>query len=84
MTCGATSLCMTGGCFHDGKNKCEDYPAAIGWTTAWDQGSTIHCDELLDSSGNVLGVTCNGIGGEATGESCTCNFVVSSGVKQCG
>ncbi len=84
MTCNETALCMTGGCFHDGKDKCDPYQNASGWTTTWPLGSTIHCDEILDASNSVIGVTCKGTDGEAAGESCTCNFVYTTGTKQCG
>ena len=84
MTCTETSVCMTGGCFHDKKDKCEPYPSATGWTTAWPMGSTIRCDELRDASNNVTGVTCKGVDGEAVGESCTCNYLYTNGTKSCG
>ncbi len=83
MSCTESSVCMTGGCFHDGKDKCEDYPSAAGWTTTWPLGSTIRCDELTDTVGNVIGVTCKGVDGKAVGESCTCNFAYTNGVKHC-
>lgn len=84
MTCNVSNVCITGGCFHDHNDKCEDYPAATGWTTVWALGSTVRCDETLDASGTVVGLTCKGIAGEATGESCACNYVYTGSTKQCG
>jgi len=84
MTCNATNVCLTGGCFHDKKEHCEDYPPQSGWDTAWEQSSSIRCDKLLDAAGTPISVTCKGTGGEATGESCTCNFVTANGVAKCG
>ena len=84
MNCTETSLCATGGCFHDGKDKCEDYPDSSGWTTTWTQGPTFRCDKLFDANQNVIGVTCRGTDGEAAGDSCTCNYLYTNGVKHCG
>ncbi len=75
---------MKGGCFSDKKDRCQDYQDAPGWTTTWTSGSVVKCVQLFDASKNVVGVACNGTEGEMDGEACTCNFVYSGGVKQCG
>ncbi len=84
MACSETNVCLTSGCFHDKKDHCEDYLPQTGWNTSWDLGPSIRCDKLLDANGNVISVTCKGTAGEATGDSCSCNFVYTNGVQKCG
>jgi hypothetical protein len=84
MTCSETNVCLTAGCFHDKKDHCEIYPPETGWNTQWDSGSEVRCDKLLNASGTAIAVTCKGISGAITGDSCTCNFVYTNGVMKCG
>jgi hypothetical protein len=84
MTCSGTEVCMTGGCFSDKKDQCKPYLPNITWTTTWDSGAQIQCDQILDAANNVVGVTCKGTAGEIAGDSCTCKFTTVNGVQQCG
>ena len=75
---------MAGGCFSNGKDQCQAYLDASGWTTTWESGSVVRCNQKIDANGSVTGVSCKGTEGELAGESCACNFVYKDGVKQCG
>ena len=82
--CGTTSVCLTGGCFHDDQSQCADYPPASEWTTSWEKGASINCQRTRDASGKPLSVSCVGTQGEAQQVSCSCTFVEVNGVLQCG